>query len=233
MSRVMKTGVAFVFVLGLVGAAPSARADDDDCRSSCAEADLESLRARLDWTGNDWRLSIRYEVELEDVHPRDGFDMVFTPLDCGRELIDASGEVVQLIASLQYDASCDDDDIELEDEISMRLPEELVGDPFKLRVAGEIVCRGTGKVLDDKTTSGKVCSLPPHLEAPVVVYEEPVVVAPPPPPAIIYQPPPPPPVMIYRPPPPVVIYRPYVHYRPYYECRPRWRRGFVHVDVDW
>lgn len=220
MVNLSKIGFGMVLAAAVILTWTPARADDE-CRESCGEADLEGLCARLEWTGSDWQLSIRYEVELEDVNPRDGFDVVFTPLYCGRELRDASGEVIQLVASLQYDARCDDDDIELEDEANMRLPEELVEDPFGLRVVGEIVCRSTGKVLDDTTARVKVYSLPPQLEERVEVYEEPVAVAPPPPPPVVYEPP------------PAVIYRPYYRCRPLVDCRTYWDDGFVHVSVGW
>lgn len=230
MLRVIKAGSGLVLGLIVLAANPAARADDDDC-GSCGEGDLESLGARVDWTGSDWELSVDYEVELEDVHPRDAFDLVLTPLHCGRELVDASGEAVRLIVPLEFRANCRRDEITFEDVVSARLAEGLIDDPYRLRVAGEVTCRESGKLLDDSTTGVKVCNLPPHFVQRVVVYEEPVYVAPPPPPPVIC-PPPPPPVVIYRPR-PVVIYRPYVPCRPYYECRPRWRRGFVHVDVDW
>lgn len=232
MLHIMKTGTGLAFGLFLLTATPSARADDDDCRSG-AEGDLESLRARLHWTGSDWNLAIRFEVELEDVHPREVFELILTPLHCGREMADPSGEAVRWVVPLDYRASCDDDEVELEDEVNMRLPPELVDDPFRLRVCGEIICRESGKVLDDTTTCVKVCSLPPppvveHVE----IREEPIAVYPPPPPQVIYAPPPPP-VVIYRRPPPVVVYRPYYHCQPFVDCRAYWRDGFVHVGVGW
>ncbi|HKQ47655.1 MAG TPA: hypothetical protein VJZ71_06275 [Phycisphaerae bacterium] len=225
MSNVVRLATVGAFGFVLFAATPRAGADDD-CRSSCAEADLDSLCARLDWTGTDWCLSIRYEIELEDVHPRDAFELVLTPLYRGRELVDASEQVVRVSAPLEFRSRCDDDEAELEDEITVRLGETLIEDPFDLRVCGEVICRTSGKVLDDDSTCVKVGRLPPQFVEEVVAYEEPVFEGPPPPPPV-------PPVVVYRPPPPVVIYRPFVRYRPYYECRPWWRRGSVRIDVDW
>jgi hypothetical protein len=227
MINVVKLATVWAFGFMFVAATPRAWADDD-CRSSCAEADLDSLCARLDWTGTDWCLSIRYEIELEDIDPRDAFELVLTPLYCGRELVDASNQVVRTSAPLEFRAHCDDDEVELEDEITVRLGETLIEDPFQLRIVGEVICRSSNKVLDDDSTCVKVGRLPPQFEEQVAVYEEPVFVGPPPP-----LPPPPPPVVFYRPPPPVVIHRSYFPYRGYVECHPRWHNGSVHVSVGW
>ena len=94
MSRVMKAGTGFVIGAILLAANSSAQADGN-CRS-CPKGDLESLKARLDWAGNEWHLSIRYEVELKHLHPQDAVDLILTPLECGRELADRSGEAVRL-----------------------------------------------------------------------------------------------------------------------------------------
>ena len=66
-----------------------------------AEADIESLRGDLQYARGDWKLRVRYDVEVEDARRRDRFDLVLTVLERGRPLLDRRGRPVQFVIPKQ------------------------------------------------------------------------------------------------------------------------------------
>lgn len=229
MLRVLKS--VLLVVIGTIALAVSPSAMADDHHRSKAEGDLESLSARLDWTGAEWALSIHYELEIEDFDLRDTFELVLIPLESGGELVNRSGEVVRMVVPLDVRVSHDDDEAEFEDEVVIRLPAELIGDPFGVRVGAELIWLDTGKLLDDKSTRVKVYRLPLQVVQHVEIREVPVRVIPPPPPPVVVVQPPPPPVVVYRAPPTTVIYRSYSPCYSYWDCGPGYPYRSFYIDI--
>lgn len=212
--------MAVIAIIGLSIAIPTPAAQADDrcgrqerCDHDDADADIESIKASLDWAEGEWCLSVRFEVELEDFRSCDAFDLVVTPLHRGQPLADPAGQTLGMAAPLPIADRCDDDDddeVELDDGVSMRLAEGLICDPHCVKVFVEVVNRATGRVLDDDTVRVRVRSAPHHVEVHkrVEVWESTSYSYPPPapdyPPSAADYPPPPvhaaPPVVINEPP---------------------------------
>ncbi|NLE57181.1 MAG: hypothetical protein GX616_02385 [Planctomycetes bacterium] len=112
------------------------------------EADIEDLDAEIRWDGEKWRLSVEYDVEIENAGGGESFDLVLS-------LFDKRGRntPVQITVQLVQPTEVDDNEVEYESTVEARIDASLVGDPTRLRLRGMVVYRGGGIVLDEKETS--------------------------------------------------------------------------------
>lgn len=236
----LTSGLALSAVFLLAGSYAQA---GDPCGRHCekhkrVKADVDSLKATLDWRDGEWCLGVFFKVEVEHAHSGDELDLVLTPTECGRALTDRDGQTVRLVVQMTLPADPCDDDLDFSDDVSMRLADGVMGDPHRLRVLAEVVERASSKVLDDKTTKVKVRSAPAPVAEVTEVREVPVAVYPPPP--VVYASPPP---VIYAAP-PVVFHHSYGYgpsfgyrvgfsHRPWFGCRSAfaYRPRGIHVGV--
>ena len=209
-------------LVGVFFLASSAARAGDDCDRDCKRrpsGDVESLNAKLDWRDGEWLLHVRYKLEIEDAQNSDRFDLVLIPTEGDHALADRDGQSISLAVSLPVsEADCDDDEMEFRDEVTMQIPEGLIGDPYRVRVRAELVDRSRDKLLDDDSTKVKVCSLPCEVVEVSVRHE------------VRYEEYPPPPVVYVEPapvycPPPIVYHRYVRECAPVYDCGPRYYPG--------
>jgi len=125
-------------------------------RRSHADADIESIDARLRYVGGAWRLNIRYEIEIEDASRRDRFDLVLSVVEQGRRLRDRHGRPMTIVIPLDRPTKVDDDEIEFERSITLRIPAGAIDRPSRLRVIAKVVEARSGRVLDRDKESVEV-----------------------------------------------------------------------------
>lgn len=146
---------------GLVTAAIPAEAAAGHLRGrvSRAEGEIDDLEADLRYAQGLWRLRVSFEVEIEDAHPQSRFEMVLTLSERGRPLWDRTGRPITLVVPLVCPSDVDDDELEFERTVVFDLPADLIPDPWKLRIHGELIGSFDGRVLDRESESVKVLSI--------------------------------------------------------------------------
>lgn len=116
--------------------------------SSRGEVDLEDLDAEIRWDGEKWRLVVEYDVEIEDDAMAESYDLVLNLFNRSRP-----DQPVQIIVPLVQPSEVEDDELTYEDKVVARVDPSLIGDPGRLRLAGMVVRRGGGEVMDREETS--------------------------------------------------------------------------------
>ncbi len=140
------------FAVSLLAAQPAALASHRGCKKP--DVDVESLKATLWHDYDSWKVSIKYEVEVEDARP-DRFDVVITFSQHDRLLRNRQGQVIQLLDVLDRPSDVDDDEFEFKKRLSASLPRGVLQCPKKLKVRLEVFDRRTGRVVDSKKESVK------------------------------------------------------------------------------
>lgn len=118
-----------------------------------AEADIEDLDAELRYLGEEWDLSVDYEVEIEDARRGQQFDLVFSLRERSRGALTPRGKAMRIIMPLDRPVELDDDEMEFSGCIGARLPRDLIRRPDRLRIHAAVVPRGGGPALDTETES--------------------------------------------------------------------------------
>jgi hypothetical protein len=121
-----------------------------------AEADIESLKATLRRVDGQWDLAVRCEVEIEDAHPAERFDLMLRVTEEGRELTDERGRPLRTLIPLDRPTDVDDDEIEFKERLDVYLPDSSFDDPDRLRIWAKVLSRDDGRVLERKDKSIKV-----------------------------------------------------------------------------
>ncbi len=121
-------------------------------RYSGVEADIERFDARLHHGRGGSSLNVRYEVEIEDAHLGQRFDLVIHATQHGRPLLDGHGRPMVFIAPLEYPVEIDDDEVTFESSFAVQLPYHTLHSPRSLRLHATVVPRGSNIALDDEDT---------------------------------------------------------------------------------
>lgn len=141
---------AILLTLGLCGTAATADHERDRKRP---DADIDSLRADI-WSGHgEWLLRVRYEIEIEDFRPGERFELVLHLTERGRRLVDRKGRVIEIVVPLDRPTEVDDDELEFEDVLTVRLPARVLSNPKRLRIHAAVVSAGGVRPLDHKDRS--------------------------------------------------------------------------------
>lgn len=119
------------------------------------EADIESLDGDLRYARGDWRLRVRYDVEIEDARRRDRFDLVLTVSERGCPLLDRRGRPLRFVIPLDRPTKIDRDEITFRRQVVLRLPDGSFHNPKRLRLVARIVRADNGRVLDKEGESIK------------------------------------------------------------------------------
>ena len=117
---------------------------------SDGEVDLESLKGRLYYAPDEWKLHVRYDVEVEDAYCRDSFDLVLYVIDRGRPVLDSTGRPIQIVVPLDRPTEIDDDELEFEGRFVVGLPHCSDYTVPDLRLQGVVVRRSDGLRFDQK-----------------------------------------------------------------------------------
>ncbi len=120
-----------------------------------SEADIDSLRGELYHARREWRLRIRYEVEIEDALPFEQFELQVRVYERGRPVLDMRRRPLVIVLPLRYPTDVDDDELEFEDRVTVRLPYDAVCNPKRLKLEALVVRLNDGRVLDDSRRSVK------------------------------------------------------------------------------
>ncbi len=121
-----------------------------------AEVDIESLKATLRRVDGQWDLAVRCEVEIEDAHPAERFDLMLRVTERGRELADERGRPLRTLIPLDRPTDIDDDEIEFKESLDLYLPAGSFSNPDRLRIWAKVLSRDDGRVLERKDKSIKV-----------------------------------------------------------------------------
>jgi hypothetical protein len=121
-----------------------------------ADAEIDSLQARLVRLHRQWRLQVRYEVEIEDASPGARFVLVLGATEHGRPLLDRSGRPLTITVPLVDPTDVDGDELEFENTVSLRLMPNAFRDVRGLRLRAKVVCLQSGRTLDREDTAIKV-----------------------------------------------------------------------------
>lgn len=149
--------IALISGLVILGSATAANAGGfRGCRDK-ADADIDTLKASIQFAGGQWALAVRYDIEIEDARPGDHFDLVLT-LSSGRcDLRDHLGRPITVVVPLLEPVAIEDggEEIRFRDEIVVNLPDGLFARPDRLRLHGRVFSARSGRSLDDDSTSVK------------------------------------------------------------------------------
>lgn len=117
-------------------------ADHDDI-----DADIESLRAEILRTDEGWQLVVDHEAEVEDV-PVGYCDLVLDVLDR-----DYPAPAIRVTVRLDRPVGFDDEEVLYSARTVVRIADEHIRDPRRLRLHAVIVPAGGGPVLDRDSVS--------------------------------------------------------------------------------
>lgn len=120
-----------------------------------AEADIESLSGDLQYARGDWKLRVRYDIEIEDARRRDRFDLVLTVLDRGHPLLNRRGRPVRFVVPLNRPTKIKRDEITFRRQVTIQLPDGSFDNPKRLRLVARVVRAEDGRVLDKEGESIK------------------------------------------------------------------------------
>ena len=141
--------LAFVLMLTSV----SAGAADREYRRP--DVDLDSLKGALFRADREWRLEVRFEVEIEDHHPADRFELILYVSEKGYPLADDKGRRIEYVIPLDRPTDVDDDDLEFEHRVTLSVPDGAFRNPKRLRLHGRVVLQGEQRLLARKNKSIK------------------------------------------------------------------------------
>jgi hypothetical protein len=114
------------------------------------KADVDSLSARLYYTGNEWELVVQYKVETKRA-PVGYCELALDLTD--RDHITPP---LRVTIPLERPTKYKKDKLTYAGQTSIRLANEHVRDPKRLRLYGYAVVVGGGPMLDRKSTSVRV-----------------------------------------------------------------------------
>ena len=115
-----------------------------------AEADIDRLRADIRGDCHGWRLTVRYEIEIEDARRGEAFELLLNVYENGRPVTDEHGRVMTVVVPLDCPSDVDDDEVEFEGKIRTEFTKGAISCPRSLKLRGKVVPRGHGAVLDEK-----------------------------------------------------------------------------------
>ncbi len=121
-----------------------------------ADADIDSLKARLVRLHRQWRLQVLYKVEIEDASPGERFVLVLGATERGRPILDRSGRPLTITVPLVDPTKVERDEVEFENTVSLRLMPNSFRDVRGLRLRAKVVSVRNGRVLDREDTSIKL-----------------------------------------------------------------------------
>ena len=136
----------------LAGLAPTARGLD---RCDRGEVDIERLKARMSYDYGQWRLAIRYKVELEDLPPG-RFDLVVQPIECNGPVRDRRGRPIEFVVPLDRPSKVKRDEFEFKGRFSITLEDGTFANPRRVRLQAIVVDRYTHRVVAHDDTKIKV-----------------------------------------------------------------------------
>ncbi len=182
----MRAIVAGVLCVGPVGIASA-----DHGRYARADADIEKLSAEIREAGRDWRVDVRYDVELEGRGAfTDALSLRLFVTDDEGVVVDPEGRPIEIDIPLDRPTDVDDDELKFESGAVFTLPDGAFAYPDRLRIEAVVLDVRDDTVLD--RSSSRMRFDPPVIYEPVIVerpviapvyVERPVVVAP------VYRPP--------------------------------------------
>lgn len=123
----------------MTSAAPSYAGGRGGFRQAKVEADIESLEARIRHEAGNWRMDVRYEVEIEDAAPGERFNLALSLVDGNCPVRDASGRPLAIVIPLARPACIRGDEWRFRDGTSTCLPNGTITDPRRLRIRAELV----------------------------------------------------------------------------------------------
>jgi len=141
-----------VTVVALAASAGQALADHEYARRP--SVDIDKISGDLYEHGADWRLLMKFQVEIEGHRRSDApLVLVVDVVDPAGTLIDAEEQPFQFVIKLDRPTDVDDDEIEFEGGAEMILPDPLVADPLALRLSARVLDERDGMILAAKTRS--------------------------------------------------------------------------------
>lgn len=144
------TATAMILTLGLCGTAATA---DHERNRKRPDADIDSLRADIWYGRGGWLLRVRYEIEIEDFRPGERYELVIRLTERGCKLVDRKGRPIEIVVPLDRPTEVDDDELEFEGVLTVRLPARVLSNPKRLRIHAAVVPEGGVRPLDRKDRS--------------------------------------------------------------------------------
>ena len=130
------------------GLALPARASADHRRHpSCADADIDCLRASVVQDCRNTALAVRYDIGIEDAAPCERFDLILRVTDCGRTLCDRNGRDTVISIPLTCPTRCHGE-ATFRSQVVVPLPAHVARHAHKLRVEAKVISARSGRVLD-------------------------------------------------------------------------------------
>lgn len=149
--------IALFSGLAILGSATAAHAGGARGYRDKADADIDSLTARIEFADGQWALAVRFDIEIEDARRGDRFDLVLTLADGRCDLRDQLGRPITVVVPLLQPVSIEDggEEIRFRDEVVVNLPDGVFARPDRLRLHARVISANSGRSLDDDTTSVK------------------------------------------------------------------------------
>lgn len=149
--RIIPAVVLLAFVL--MDTPLSAGAADREYRQP--DVDIDSLKGELFRVDREWQLEVRFEVEIEDHHPADRFELILYVSEKGYPLADKRGRRIEYVIALDQPTNVDDDELEFEHRVTLSVPDGAFRNPKRLRLHGRVVYQGEEHPLAHKNKSIK------------------------------------------------------------------------------
>ena len=131
----------------------SAGAGDREYRRP--DVDIESLKGELFRANREWQLEVRFDVEIEDYHPADRFELILYVSEKGYPLADKRGRRTEYVIALDQPTNVDDDELEFEHRVTLSVRDGAFRNPKRLRLHGRVVYQGEEHPLTHKDKSIK------------------------------------------------------------------------------
>jgi hypothetical protein len=194
--------VSIVSAVSAVLALGGVRAAADDCGFS---VDFEDFDADLRPCGPDFELKVKYEVEFDHSRRDDRFVLLLEPSECGRALVDGSGQAISFVVPLDCPKKWEHKDRDYEGTARFSIPGGAVRCPEDVRVQASVIHENEDVRVACKDRRVDFDGCIAVVEPVVVVDPQPVVVVEPRP------------VVVVQPRPAVVVHRRpvVVHHRPH------------------
>jgi hypothetical protein len=148
-------GVAMIASVGLALPATAEAGHRGRRDRQRVDVDIKKVKAELRYDEGDWRLSVDYEVKIKDASPRERFELFLDVAERVSKRDDYWGPPARFVVPLTRPSDVDDDEIKFKGRFVERLPDDVVGDPKKLRVHAAVLGRDDQRPLDQKETSVK------------------------------------------------------------------------------
>ncbi len=129
-------------------AAPRYRRIDPD-----ADLDIDDLDGYVRRGADDWRLTVEYDIEVEDLEPVCPLELVVNVTEFGRVIANRDGQALEFVIPMGVPTEVDDDEYTFEGAAEMSLPTGSFRSPRNLRIHARLVSPGFPAVFDADSAS--------------------------------------------------------------------------------